>query len=164
MGDVVAARRARSRMIDDRAPRGARAFVVVFLSVLVACALAPWNLWPFSNWELFSRVRTDRQEGWEAVAVDRAGHERRYAIAALPHGFRGFQFIMRDFPTRSARERDAICEVWLRAATERFGSSTHEVAIYRLSWLLSDRRGKRAAPPGRALDWVCTAKGARAAG
>ncbi len=55
------------------APRYARPFVAVFLAMLVVCALAPLNLWPFSNWELFSRLRPPVVNTWEAVAVERRG-------------------------------------------------------------------------------------------
>ncbi len=145
------------------APRSARPFVALFLATLVVCALAAWNPWPFANWELFSRLRTDQQTRWEAVAVDLAGREHHYPIASLPRGYRGFASIMADFFERSAAERDAICAAWLRGATARFGSDTRLLRINHLEWLLSDRQGSRAAPPHRALAWICTAKGARAA-
>lgn len=138
--------------------------MVLFLTALVVCALAGFNAWPFSSWELFSRLRTDQQAGWQAVAIDRAGRGRDYRIASLPHGYQGFPFIMDDFSARSAADRDAICAVWLRGATEQFGSGTRLLRIYRLQWLLSDRQGNRAAPPDRTLAWICTAKGAREAG
>ncbi len=145
------------------APRYARPFVALFLATLVVCPLASLNPWPFSNWELFSRLRTDQQTGWRAVAVDSAGREHVYPIASLPHGYRGFGSIMADFSERSAAERDAICAAWLRGATEQFGSGTRLLRIYHLQWLLSDRRGRRAAPPHPTLAWICSTKGAREA-
>jgi hypothetical protein len=126
-------------------PRQARPFVAAFLATLVVCGLAPFNLWPFSNWELFSRLRTDRQTRWEAVAVAWTGRERAYPIASK----------------RPAAEPDASCAAWLRGATEVLGTKTRLVRIYRMEWLLSDRRGHRATPRRRTLIWVCTAKGAR---
>jgi hypothetical protein len=146
------------------APRYARPFVAVFLATLVACALVPLNLWPFSNWELFSRLRADRQTGWALVAVDSAGRARAYPVAFLSHGYQGFASLMADFSERSAAERDAVCAAWLRSARERFGSSTRFMRIYHSEWLLSDRRSNRAASPHSALVWVCTGKGAREAG
>jgi hypothetical protein len=145
------------------APRYARPFVALFLATLVVCAVAAVNLWPFSNWELFSRLRTDRQTGWAAVAVDQSGRAHPYPIVSLGHGYRGFGFIAAHLAERSPAERNAICTAWLRGATERFGPSTRLVGIYRLAWLLSDREGERAAPPRRALAWTCGAKGAREA-
>lgn len=142
-------------------PRFARPFVVVFVTTLVVCAVATVNLWPFSNWELFSRLRTDRQTGWGAIAIDRSGRERTYPIAALAHGYRGFVFIVAHFADRTAAQRDAICSAWLRGATAQFGSSTRQVRIDRLSWLLSDREGQRAAPPQHTPAWICDADGAR---
>jgi hypothetical protein len=145
------------------APRYARPFVVLFVGALVICALATVNAWPFPAWELFSHLRTDRQTGWEALAIGRSDHERLAHISSLPDGFRGFAFIMAGFSTRSAADRDAICAVWLRGAAGQSGSTTRLLRIYRLQWLLSERRGERPAPPRRTLAWICTAKGARAA-
>ena len=145
------------------APRYARPFVALFLATLVVCAVAAWNLWPFSNWELFSRLRTDRLTGWEAVAVDRAGRERADPITSSAHGYRGFAFIMADFSARSAADRNAICVTWLDGATDEWGASTRLVRIYHVVRQLADRQGELAAPARRTLAWTCSAKGARAA-
>ena len=146
------------------APRYARLFVALFLAALVVCAVAAWNFWPFSNWELFSRLRTDRQVLWAAVAVDSAGRGRNYPITSIHHGYRGFEFIAARFSQRSSADRDAICITWLRGATANYGPTTRRLRIYRLERRLSDRQGKRAAPPQRTLAWTCSTKGARAAG
>jgi len=138
--------------------------VALFLATLVVCPLAALNAWPFANWDLFSRLRTNQQTRWEAVAVDRARRERDYPIASVPPSYRAFGSIMADFSERSAADRDAICAVWLRGASEEFGSGTWLLRIYHLEWLLSDRQGSRAAPPHRTLAWICSAKGAREAG
>lgn len=143
--------------------RHARAFVGVFLATIVVCALATWNLWPFSNWDLFSRLRTDRQTGWEALAVVGASRERAYPIASLPDGYRGFALVMSDFARDSVAQRDAVCETWLRDATRRFGLRTRRVSIFHVEWLLLDRRGNREAPPHLTLAWTCSAKGVREA-
>ena len=145
------------------APPHARSFVAVLLATLVVCALVPLNPWPFSNWELFSRLRMDRQTGWALVVVDSTGRVHAYPVASLARGYRGLASVMTDFSRRSATERDAVCAAWLSTARERFGSSTRLVRIYRLEWLLSDRQGNRAEPPHSALAWICTGKGAREA-
>ena len=157
-------RLARVSMPSAAAPRYARPFVALLLTALVVCPLAAVNLWPFSNWELFSRLRTDQQIVWRAAAVDSAGREHDYPISALPLGDRPFRSFMLDFSERSAAERDAICTAWLGGATERFGSGTRLLSIYHLDWLLSERQGKRAAAPHRTLAWICSAKGAREVG
>ena len=154
---------ARPSTASAAAPRYARPFVALFLATLVVCALAPVNAWPFSSWELFSRLRTDRQTGWEAVAVDSAGRERNYPIASLRYGYRSLRLIMADFSESSAARRDRLCAAWLRGATEQFGPSTRLVRIYQLEWLLSERRGSSATPAHRTLAWTCSTKGARAA-
>ena len=137
--------------------------MAVLLATLVVCALVPLNLWPFSNWELFSRLRMDRQTGWALVAVDSTGRVHAYPVASLARGYRGVASVMANFSERSVTERNAVCAAWLRNASERFGSSTRFVRIYRLEWLLSDRQGNRAAPPHSALAWICAEKGAREA-
>jgi hypothetical protein len=133
------------------------------LTALVVSPLAGLNPWPFSNWELFSRLRSDRETAWAAAAVDRGGREREYRFHSFPRGDRGFEVTMTHFSERSAIERDAICAAWLRSTTEQLEASTRLLRIYHLTWLLSDRRGDRAAPPDRTLAWTCSAKGARAA-
>jgi hypothetical protein len=125
------------------APRYARPFVLLFLATLVVCAAAGLNLWPFSSWELFSRLRTDQAAGWDALAVDSAGRTRDDPIPSLPYGHRGFGATMAMFHGDSPSARDAICDTWLNEATRRLGSSTRELKIYRLHWLVSERGGPR---------------------
>ena len=66
--------------------RHARPFVGFFLATIAVCALGVWNLWPFSNWDLFSRLRSDRQTGWEVLAVVGASRQRAFPVASLPDG------------------------------------------------------------------------------
>jgi hypothetical protein len=119
------------------APRYARPFVVVFIGMVMACALTPLNLWPFSNWELFSRLRGPVESYREAV-VEHHGVVADYAIG--PH---------------------TACGPLLRSATARFGPATG-VRIYHVERLLSRRLGAHAAPPSRTLVVTCTTKGAGA--
>ena len=119
------------------APRYARPFVAIFVGMVAVCALAPLNLWPFSNWELFSRLRGPVESSWVAVIE----HQRiavRYTIG--PH---------------------TTCASLLQDATARLGPST-DVRIYHVEWRLSDRVGGKAAPPYRTLVAECTAKGVHA--
>jgi hypothetical protein len=120
-------------------PRYARPFVAIFLAALFVCALAAVNAWPFSNWELFSRLRSDRETRWIAVAVDSAGRDRAYSITAVP---------------RSSAPRDALCDRWLHIA------GVPSLEVYRLSWLLSGRHGDSPAPRHRTLVWVCSERAA----
>ena len=81
------------------APRYARPFVAVFVGMVVVCALAPLNLWPFSNWELFSRLRGPVQTYWEADVLH-DGLVSHYTVGSR-----------------------ASCAQFLRSATARFGST-----------------------------------------
>ena len=114
-------------------------FVAAFLTMLVVSAVAPANLWPFSNWELFSRLRGPVESYSEAV-VEHHGVVADYTIA--PH---------------------TACAPLLRSATVRFGQAT-DVRIYHVERLLSDRIGAHAGPPYRTLVATCTAKGVHAPG
>ena len=144
-------------------PRFARPFVALFLTALVACPLAGINPWPFSNWQLFSRLRSDQVSTWAAAAVGRTGRGRSYRFRSSPGGHRGFERTMAHFSERSVAGRNALCTEWLRGAVEQLGPSAQTLRIYRLTWRLSARRGERAAPPTRTLVWTCGSKGARAA-
>jgi hypothetical protein len=139
-------------------PRYARVFVAVFLTVLVVCAAVPVNLWPFSSWELFSRLRSDKQMSWQALAVGAAGQVRSFPIDTLAHGYQGFEFVMRRFAAEPARDRNAICAAWVEGAERRFGPGTHVVRIYRVEWRLS----RKHMPPRSTLAWICGPDGARA--
>jgi len=117
------------------APRYARPFVMVFVGMLVVCALAPLNLWPFSSWELFSRLRDPMVSSWVAVV---SGHDVR------AHDF--------------AVGRHTACDPYLRTVTERIASATG-VRIYRVEHLVSDGDDRQPARSYRTLVVTCTAKG-----
>ena len=119
--------------------RHARVFVAAFLTVLVVCVAVPANVWPFSNWELFSRLRGPLESRWEAV-VEHNGVVVDETTG--PH---------------------TACGSILRSATARFGPATG-VRIYHIELLLSDRSGGHAARPSRTLVVTCAAKGASAPG
>jgi hypothetical protein len=127
------------------APRYARLFVALFLAAIVLCAAVPLNPWPFSNWELFSRLRTDRRIVWEEVALTSTGREHDYLLSRLPRGY-----------------GVASCGSWIANASAKLGSDTQAVEVYRLQLLLTHRRGRRAAPPRRTLELACDSKGTRA--
>jgi len=120
------------------APRYARPFVVIFVGMLVVCALAPLNLWPFSSWELFSRLRDPVTSSWVAVVSGRDVRARDFAIG-----------------------QHAACDPFLRSVTQRFGP-TAGVRVYRLERLLPDGDEGHSAPPYRTLVVTCAAGGVRA--
>jgi hypothetical protein len=137
------------------APRYARPFVVTFLAALAVCASVGMNTWPFSNWELFSRLRTDRQTRWEEVSVDAGGRTHDLFVAAPPAASSPAAFVAVDHSERWAPEYGAICSAWLRLGSGQLGRRTRLVRIYYLEWLLTDRHGEHAAPPIRTLELTC---------
>src|SRR5262245_18293979 len=119
------------------APRYARPFVVVFVGLLLVCALAPLNLWPFSSWELFSRMRDPVVSSWVAVVSGHDVRAREFAIG-----------------------RHTACDPFLRSVTERLASATG-VRIYRVERLLSDGDDSHPAQSYRTLVVTCTASSFR---
>jgi hypothetical protein len=120
------------------APRYARPFVVIFVGLLVVCALAPLNLWPFSSWELFSRLRDPVSSSWVAVVSGRDARARDFSVG-----------------------RHTACDPFLRSVTRRFGSATG-VRIYRVERLHPDGDEVHPPPPYRTLVVNCVVKGVRA--
>jgi hypothetical protein len=137
------------------APRFARPFVAAFLAAIVICAVATIEAWPLTGWQLFSHLRIDRQVSWSAAAVDSEGREHPYPLGALPQGYRGFAFLMRDFAARPAAEQDELCEAWREGTVELLGFDARAVRIYELRWRLSAREGDRARPADHTLRYTC---------
>jgi hypothetical protein len=141
------------------APRLARPFVAAFIATMLICAAFTVEAWPFTAFHLFSHVREDSQTGWSAVAIDARGNPHAYPLNELSQGYRGFRFLLVGFDDRSSAEKDAICRTWVAGAPKLIGVDAKAVRLYALSGRLSERRGDRAAPPHRALRYVCTAGG-----
>jgi hypothetical protein len=142
-------------MSDVGAPRFARPFVAVFLVAFVVCALATIEAWPLTGWRLFSHLRTDEQMTWAATAVDADGAAHQYPLGAMPRGYRGFGFLMREFVAGSESEKRRLCDAWREGTSELLGFEARAVRIYELRWRLSERSGDRAQPPVRTLRYVC---------
>jgi hypothetical protein len=141
------------------APRYARPFVAALLVALVVSASVAVNPWPFSNWELFSRLRSDRQTRWQEVAVDSGGHVHDYVVSSLPAAHQEVVGLADDHSQGWADEHNAICAQSLGAGPVSLGPRAQVVRIYYLTWRLGDRRGERAAPPRRTLELTCSSRG-----
>lgn len=143
----------------ERAPRLARPFVALLLAAAIASAVFVLEPWPFTSFRLFSHLRTDQQFAWRASAVDARGIERDYPLGSLPHGFRGFSFVMAEFVEANSDRRHELCRTWVRAAPGLIGHEAVAVRIYRREWLLSDREGSRALPGTERLAFTCDDEG-----
>lgn len=148
--------------VTAQVPRFARPFVAGLIAALVLCALFTIEAWPLNSWRVFSTLRHDVQSSWRAVAVDEHGRELPYPISSVGRGYRGFVFLMREFPSRSRGDRDALCIAWLEAARKEVDEGVQAVRLYETHWLLSERRGGRSLPPRRILRYVCAQGGVRA--
>jgi hypothetical protein len=95
----------------DPVPRAAPVVAAVLLAALVLCAVMQREEWPFSGWELFSRVRTAEERGWLATETV-GGVERPIPFDRLPRGFHNSGHTLDRFPAMSVRERSAVCDAW----------------------------------------------------
>lgn len=139
----------------EPAPRWARRFALAFLALFVISSVAGVEAWPLTGWRLFSHLRTDHQRAWEAVFVDGAGRESPVPFADLPFAYRGYHHVLRGFPSLRRGEQWAVCEAWADALRRR-GSEVSAVRVYRIEWDLSQRTGRRAAPPVRTRRFECS--------
>ncbi|HUR22934.1 MAG TPA: hypothetical protein VMZ73_03575 [Acidimicrobiales bacterium] len=108
-------------MDDRRPPLATRVFVYGFLGLFFVTGLAGVEAWPLTGWKLFSRVRTDRQVGWEAVTVDGAGRERPVPFPALPRGYRGGPHLFSAYRRFSPARVEESCRAIAEAVQERRG-------------------------------------------
>lgn len=142
-----------------RPPRGAAAVSLLVVLVMAGSVIFVWEPWPFTSFRLFSTTRTAVQGTWEAAASLPGGRSWGFDLAALPHGFRGFQFTMNDFPKLQNAERTAVCRTWLGAAQQHFGVPVTRLTMSRRTWDLSADetidRGSTSSP-----QWICSPSGA----
>ena len=114
----------------DLVPRAALVVAALFLALLTVVAVAQWDAWPFTGWQLFSQVRTADQSGWRAAYVDDRGTERSIPFGQLPRSYRGALGVLKSFPSFSSRRRTAVCDTWADALEAR-GAVVREVLVYR---------------------------------
>jgi hypothetical protein len=100
----------------ERPQPWARPFVAVLLAAFVTCGVLGIEAWPFSGFRLFSAPRGAVTTGWRLIAVTADGEQVQVNVSRLGAAYRGFGFVARSFDDLTARERAAVCGVWLRAA------------------------------------------------
>jgi hypothetical protein len=125
-------------------PRSVRTFVRVFLVAFVVAGLLGIEAWPLTGFRLFANVRTDRQEAMQAVVVGRDGSESALPFWRLPPAYRGSVQVLKGLDGLPAAGRARVCSAWTDALGE-VGVEAASIRVYRLSWLLSERDGDRAA-------------------
>lgn len=102
------------------------------LAALVTCAAVSTDgWWPLTAWQLFSRVRTAEQAGWQAVAVT-GGAEQPVPFAALPRAFRGAHQLLREMERLPPSERARICGTW-RSAMAELGAPADAIRVDRVT-------------------------------
>jgi hypothetical protein len=139
---------------QQAAPRWARRFVTAYLAVFVVCGLAGLEAWPLTGWRLFADARQAVQPGWQAVTVDRAGRETPVPFRDLPAGYQGYVQVLNGFPALAPDRKVAVCRAWAEAVRAR-GGEVAAVRLYRTETDVSQRAGRRGAPPRRTLRYTC---------
>jgi len=134
---------------QDTVGPGVRAFVAVFLTAFVACAVLQVDAWPFSGWRLFSHLRTGEVRGWLATAVEPDGVERPIPFGSFPIGHRGELQVLEGFDDLSAAGRGAVCRAWA-AELVRTGVEVVEIRVYATTDSVRDPEAGR-----RELRHVC---------
>jgi hypothetical protein len=134
--------------------RWTRRFVWAYLAAFVIAGLVGLEAWPLTGWRLFADARTARQLSWAAVTVDRAGRERPIPFADLPIRYQGNVQVLKTYAGLAPSEQAAVCRAWADAVRAR-GGDVRQVRIYRLETDVSQRVGRRGAPPRRTLRYTC---------
>jgi hypothetical protein len=106
-----------------------KGFVVAFLAAFLVCGLVGLEVFPFTGWRLFSRVRTEHVAGWQAVAVDATGAERDVPFGDLPAAYRSWTHVASGLAALPEAERQAVCRAWAAGAASR-GVAVAEVRVY----------------------------------
>jgi hypothetical protein len=96
-----------------------RVFAYALILAVVFPVLTDKERWPFTTLRLFSFVRGPVQTGWELTIVGADGHERPFPWAELPDTFHFRAHVLRRFPAMSPAERQAACDAWADASTEK---------------------------------------------
>lgn len=126
----------------ERAPRWARWFVWSFLAAFAVCGVAGVEAWPLTGFRLFSHLRHEHQNGWQAYAVHPGGREEWLPLSRFPGGYNGFPLVMKSFSSRSPEERVDLCRAWTVAASGLVGR-TVAIRIYAVGRNFEPRLGRR---------------------
>lgn len=140
---------------EDRARRGARAFVAGFLTVFIVCGLFRIEAWPLGAFRLFSHVRHETQRVWVIRVADTAGREHPMPFGRLGVGYSGWVHIASGFGSLPLPERLGVCRAYLDG-TAPIVESAAEIRFYREEQVLSRRSGERVVPGPRTLAYSCT--------
>jgi hypothetical protein len=109
--------------------RGARAWVVTLLALLVVPGVIGFDLWPLNGWRLFSLSRDARQTEYAIDVVD-GGETTELDPERLPLAYRHVAWPLAELDGASAPRRRAVC-VALRDAALDVVEGADGVALVR---------------------------------
>ena len=138
----------------DQVGTGIKVVVVLFLGFFVVCGVGNREVWPFTGWRLFSRVRTGTEVGWQATVLDGQRTETPIEFGALPRGFHGSAAVLRGFPRLSPAERLGVCGAWAGALRAR-GLDVSEIRVYRTVTTIPLGRDRATTRTSRTLRYTC---------
>ena len=138
-----------------------RWFARLFLAAFVLVGLTNLDAWPLTGWRLFSSLRGAETLAVEARAVDAEGQARVIRMGRVSAGLRGFELLVKGFPSLSRRDQDAACAAWL-GAVRSSGIPAVALEIDLLRYSLLPRDGDRPTNPPKQMRVVeCTDAGAQ---
>jgi len=127
-----------------------------FLAIFVVCGTFGIEAWPLTGWRLFSRARTEIAVSSLIVVEDSEGKLSELPLGRLPLQFRSSRLVAAHAADWPAREREALCAEWARAADEYLGLDVSRVLVFQVTSKLWPRTDDGPThPPVPVLAYSC---------
>lgn len=93
----------------------ARLVTYGLLTLLFGTVATGSELWPLSQFELFSSVRTGTGQSWQLVTVDQDGDETLVDLGGLPANLGLVHHLLPGLPNQPPADQQATVRLWLEA-------------------------------------------------
>ena len=138
----------------DAVPGWVRPFLYGVVVLLLVCALAGLEWWPFTGFRLFSQVRSSTDVSYEVRTVTHGGVEQSLNFGSYPPSFRQYSRLLVRMADLTTAERNRICQAWATGAAKR-GVDVAQVRIYRVVRPVPRRPHQHPAPVSQTVRWTC---------